>query len=404
MTVSVSRYLGPAQFGSLSYALALVSLITPIASLGLDNIVLIDLSNASDNRHQILGTTCFLKLIGGTVSAFACMVMALLFKPNSGIIHLIVGILAVGVVIRASETISLWFTYKVQAKYIIYAKTGAMLLVYMIQVAMIVYGASIEAFAWMMLCEIVLSAAGLIIMYQTCGDSDIRQWRLSADRAKSLLKRGWPLVFSSLAITIYMKIDQLMLGQIAGDEALGIYAAATRISEAVYFVPIVIVSSLTPKLIEAKQEAKLTYDQNFQQLFSLMALLGVSISTTMCLIATPLSSQLFGSAYATAGNVLALHAWSFVFVCFGVAQGVWAANENLQVMVLIRVAFGSLLNISLNLLLIPKYDAIGATIATLISYTAINYLSNAVQSSTRHVFTMQSKAFLLAQLIPSKSN
>ena len=404
MTVAISRYLGPVQFGSLSYALALVALITPVASLGLDNIVLIDLTDSSSDKHHVLGTTCCLKLIAGTIAAILCIAMVSLLKPDSEITRLIAGILAIGIVIRTAETVSLWFTYKVQAKYIIFAKTGAMILVSLIQLSMILRGASVLALVWMMLCEIVLSAVSLIILYQIYSGSDIRQWRLDTSRAKSLLKRGWPLVFSSLAITIYMKADQLMLGQMVGDEALGIYAVAARISEAIYFVPIAIVSSLTPKLIEIKREAELLYYQKFQQLFSLMALLGISVSIVTSLIATPLVIQLFSPAYAQAGAVLALHTWSFVFVCFGVAQGVWAVTENLQLMILGRVVCGGLLNIVLNLLLIPDYGAMGATIATLISYIAINYFSNAIQSPTKRIFEMQSKAFLLSQLIPSRSN
>ena len=399
MSLLLSHYLNPTQFGSLSYSIALVSLIVPVATLGLDNIVLIDLTSSPLESYKTIGTTFCLRLVAGMFSTLLCIAIVLFLRPDAKVVLIAVSILSVGIVLKATESLTLWFTYQVKAKHIVLVRNCATLIACAIQTAMIFYKAPVIAFAWAMLLETTLSAIGFMLVYQAFGNSRVSALRFDFNRAKSLLARGWPLIFYSLAVTVYMKIDQLMIGQIAGDEILGIYAVAARISEAVYCLPIAIISSLTPALIEAKEEERSLYHARFQRLFSLMVLIGISASLFISLTAVPIINYFYGAAYANAGNVLAVHIWSFVFVCLGVAQSVWVTNENLQVTFLIRALCGSLINIFLNLALIPKYGAMGATVSTLFSYVVINYLFNAIQPETRHIFKMQSKAFLLSQLV-----
>ena len=74
----------------------------------------------------------------------------------------------------------------------------------------------------------------------------LRQLGVSLKRAQILLKDSWALLLSSIAVVVYMKIDQIMLGQMVGDEAVGIYSAAVRVSEVWYFIPTTIVASVFP--------------------------------------------------------------------------------------------------------------------------------------------------------------
>ena len=56
VTVWVARYLGPAQFGSLNFAFAFVSLFGTAATLGLDGIVVREVVHHAADTHEILGT------------------------------------------------------------------------------------------------------------------------------------------------------------------------------------------------------------------------------------------------------------------------------------------------------------------------------------------------------------
>jgi PST family polysaccharide transporter len=215
---------------------------------------------------------------------------------------------------------------------------------------------------------------------------------ITFNRAKTLLKESWPLALSGIAITIYMKIDQIMLGQMVGDEAVGIYSAATRISEIWYFIPLVIVSSVYPSIIESKKQSEIFYYARLQKLFNIMFILSISVALPMTFLSSNILLILFGEPYISGGRILAIHIWTSVFVFFGVVNGKWFLTENLQKLVFLRALSGAILNIILNFILIPFYGGLGAAIATLLSAIFVNLIIDGLTHRTRVLFIMKLKS------------
>ena len=403
MTILLARYLAPDQFGLFNYALAVIALISPVARLGVDNMVLCDLVKTPSDCDIILGTTFGLRIVSATfVSALSISLLALLGLAEFQVLMMI-GILSLGVILRSFETVVFWFQSQIQSKNIVYIRNLALSLSAILQIMLVRKQAPLFAFTGVLLSEAIFLTVGLIIVYQLYGPGFSR-WRFRADRAKLLLRRGWPLILSSLAITIYMKVDQIMLGNILGGEAVGVYSAATRVSEAFYFLPTVLVSSITPVLVEVRERNTSLYHLHLQRLFSLMIAMGIAVAVIVTLTAAPLIHGLFSSDYAAAVSILVIHIWASPFVFLGVAQGPWDVNEDLQQLALARFGMGSIMNIILNLLLIPIYGPIGATVATVVSYIAINYLANFIHPKTRVISRLQSKAFIFSQLLPTRSS
>ena len=88
--------------------------------------------------------------------------------------------------------------------------------------------------------------------------------------AGALLNDSWPLILSGIVISIYMKIDQVMIKEILGASPVGQYAAAARLSEAWYFIPVVICSSVFPALVNVRKINRELYYSRLQKLFDLM--------------------------------------------------------------------------------------------------------------------------------------
>jgi PST family polysaccharide transporter len=208
-------------------------------------------------------------------------------------------------------------------------------------------------------------------------------------RAKSLVKDSWPMMLSGIAIMIYMKIDQIMLAQMIGDEAVGIYSAATRISEVWYFMPMAIVASVFPAILDAKNRNEEEYYARLQKLFDLMVIMSVAVAIPMTFLSTPIISFLFGDNYRNSGPVLAVHIWASVFVFLGVASSKWLLAENRQMLSLQRTALGAATNIALNFWWIPNFGALGAALATVISYSIAALFSDLIQKETRKMFLMK---------------
>lgn len=167
------------------------------------------------------------------------------------------------------------------------------------------------------------------------------------ERAKILLSDSWPLALSSMAIMVYMKIDQIMLGQMIGDEAVGIYSAALRFSEIWYFIPMTIVASVFPAILEAKIQNEELYYLRLQQLYNLMIMISLPIAIVMTFLSDWIVTIVFGVDYEQAGLVLAIHIWASIFVFLGVAGGQWYIAENKLVLSLQRAFVGAISNIFL---------------------------------------------------------
>ncbi|AFY57855.1 membrane protein involved in the export of O-antigen and teichoic acid [Rivularia sp. PCC 7116] len=392
--VWVARYLGAEDYGLFNYALAFVSLFTPIFTLGLDDVVVRQLVKESSDKTEILGTTFGLKLIGGIVSVLLAVGSLFLLQEQNILRIWLVIILAMTGIFRTADTIELWFQSQIQSKYTVVAKNIAYLLSTLVKVGLILIKAPLLTFAWATLAEIFMGAIGLFAIYQIKGFSPLWNWRWNFTAAKSLLKESFPLIFSGFAILIFMKIDQIMLGEMKGNNEVGIYSAAVRVSELWYFIPTAIVSSVSPSIYAAKEKSEHHYYKRIGQLLRLLTYISLAIAIPMTFLSKNIVLMMFGSGYAEASTILAVHIWASLFVFMGVATLPWFIAEGLNHISLGKTLLGAVLNVILNYLLIPKYSGLGAAIATISSQAAAAFLSNAVDKRTRKLFQVQLQSFL----------
>jgi len=392
--VWVARYLGVEQFGLLNYALALTMLFGAIAPLGLPLLVVRSLTNEPENSNAILGTTFFLQLAGAVATVMLSVGCVVLLRGSDPLIISLVAVLASAKIFKAFDSISLWFQSQVQSKYTAIAKSTTFLIVSAIKVILINTNAPLIAFAFAQAAELMIAAVGFIIVYRARGQH-LSKWRWNGTLAKRLLKESWPLILSTLTIFIYLKVDQLMLGEMAGSEAVGLYSSAARISEIWYFIPTAISSSLAPAIYTAKKSANQTlYYRKIKKLLSLLFYFSVAITLTLTFLSGKIVVLLFGNEYAAAGSILAIHTWASIFVFSGVGTSSWFVAEKLTNIAFRKNLIGAAVNVALNYFLIPIYGGIGAAIATVISYAMSSLFANALTHQTREIFKLQVKAML----------
>jgi PST family polysaccharide transporter len=393
--VWVARYLGPIHFGSLNFAIAFVALFGTATTLGLEGIVIRELVHSPENAHEILGTTFTLRIVGGFVSAVVSIAALRLIQPHDREALLLVSILSLSLIFQPFDTIDCFFQSQVRSKITVWAKNAAFLVFASIKISLIYAKAPLWTFAVAYSGEIALGAAGLTVGYRLSGGRMVA-WRPRIRRAAALLKESWPVIFSGMAIMVYMRIDMLMLKMMQGDLAVGVYSAATKVSEVWYFIPTAIVSSVSPAIMRAKDNPELLYNR-LRKLFSLMTMTACVIGSIVALSSHVIVRALYSNSYSGAAPVLAIHIWASVFVFLGVAQSPWDITENLLRLSLYRTIAGAVINVVFNLILIPRYGAVGAAIATVISYAISSVFANALSSRTRPIFFMQIRSFLPAK-------
>jgi PST family polysaccharide transporter len=241
--------------------------------------------------------------------------------------------------------------------------------------------------------EAVLAAVALATAYRATGAS-WSAWRFRLERARELLAESWPLMLSGLAIMLYIRTDQVMLTLMRGEHENGIYAAAQRLSEVLYFIPSALTVAANPALLRSHQASGAEYERRLTRLFSILVWIAIIVALPVALLSGWITRTLFGEAFRASGPVLALHVWAAPAVFLGVAQSNWFIAHGRQRGLLIRTVVGAFANILLNLFLIPRYGAMGAATATLLSQIVASILLNAMLPSTRGLFRMQCRALL----------
>ena len=396
--VKVARYLGPARYGVLNFATALVALFASIASLGVNSILVRDLVRYTSQRDELLGSAFWLKVFGGVCAYLVAQVAVFLLQPQDVVSRLFVAIVAAGLIFQATDVVDSWLQSRVESRFAVYARNIAFLFAAAIKISLILTHASLVAFAWATLAEAVVTAVGLGVVARVRLRSSWYR-RSSWEVMRKLLHESWPLLFSGVAIMIYMRIDQIMLAQLVGTQEVGIYSAALRISEIWYVIPTVIVTSVAASLTEARERSKELYQERFEQVVRNLAIIAYVVAALMFVVGPRLVVFLYGQAYAAAGPILTIHIWAAVFVFVGVAGTPWVLNEGLTRIALYRTALGALANVLLNMVLIPRFGGIGAATATTISQCISAWLSNAFfGAQSRQLFFVQSRALAFGLL------
>ena len=395
--VWVARYLGVQQFGIVNYATAFVAIFNPLATLGLDVVVVRRLVADPAQQQQILGTSFWMRFVAGWLTWAIAIIGVYVLRPDDRTMIVTVTILGAASIFQSIDTIDLWFQSQVQSKYSVLAKNAAFLATASIKVGLIVIQAPLLAFVSLILLEAILGAVGLLVVYKKQGHL-IKLWQWSRELARDLLRESLPLILSGLTIMIYMRIDQIMLGQMVGDKAVGIYSAATRISEVWYFVPMTVSSSVMPSIFKAKEIGEELYYQRIGNLNRGLVWLAIMVAIVMTFVAKPLILILFGDNYLESGTILAIHIWASVFVFTGVATSGWFIAENLTYLSLYRTLSGAIVNILLNIFLIPLYGGIGAAIATVIAQAVASLITNGINPKTRKLFRLQIRSLLPVRL------
>ena len=359
------RYLGPERFGLLSYAISVVVLFSTFASLGLDVIIVREMVKFPEERDDILGTALILKLIGGILVLTILTAMTLINGRDKPVSPLIL-IIAAGLVFQSFNVIQFFFESKVQAKNFVYAQLITTVLVATIRIILILMQAPLLMFAVTICVESLFGGGCLIAAYKYQGLS-ILKWRFAGRKALNLLRDSWSLILSGLAIAIYMRIDQIMIKHMLGNDAIGQYAAAVRLSEAWNFMPLIVCSSLFPAIITAKKRNKKLYHQRLEKLYNLMIWMAMAIALPTTFLSRWGINLLYGEKFSEAGTVLMIYIWATVFAFFGTARGKWLINENLQRLSFYYLSMGCVVNIILNFIFIQRIGIAGAAFSTIIS-------------------------------------
>lgn len=372
VSIYVARYLGPEEFGVLSYVLAIATFTIAISRLGMDAILVRELVSTPEKRLLLMGTAFWMMV----VSALGCYILvgAVIWSSAEFVsVKIYASVIAVSAIFTSCLVVDFYFQSQVKAKYSVICKSITLIFMSAVKLYLIFAQAELIWFVFAFLLDYAVLGVIFIIVASGgvgCGFLKCFSWL----DAKRMLRSAWPMVLGAVAIQVYMRIDQVMIRNMLGLHEVGIYSAAVRIYEAWAIVAAVITVSLLPAIVKLKQGDEGAYHNRLTQLFRLVIWISVLAAVAVYSVSENLMVLAFGREYRESAPVVDIIMWTAVFAAMGSVSARYFNVEKMEVKFAARTALAALLNIVLNFFLIPVYGIKGAAIATLVCTFFANYM------------------------------
>jgi len=364
--IYIARYLGPSNYGLLSYVISFVGLFSFLTSFGIDNIVSREIIKDYNKKDELIGTAFYLKLIGSIVAIICIVIFSILTTKDIFTLGLI-WLFSLNFIPQSFNILETYFQSQVLSKKVVLSQIISNFVSIILKIICISFGKGIFWLIIIYIIETTVCSSLLLFSFRHFGNH-IKKWKFNFHTTKSLLSSSWPIMISSIAVGIYMKIDQVMIKNILNNEQAGIYAVAVKLSEIWYFIPGIIASSFLPALINAKKNNKTIYESRLQRLYSTVFWLSIIIALISTIFSRQIIYLLFGNQYIEAATTLKIYVWGGIGISIGAILNQYLLIENKIKINFILTMIGAVVNIVLNYILIPFYGINGAAFATFISY------------------------------------
>lgn len=375
-----ARYLGPSNYGLISYAASLTAFAVPFMRLGLDETLVREYVTDPDREGEIAGTAMVMNLF----SAFVCMVCVILFSvaANRGepVTILVCSLYSICLIFQAMEMMQYWFHARLLSKYSSLAMLFSYMVVAVYKIYILVTRKSIYWFAVIHSVEYGFTALVLLAAYRK---QKGKKLSFSLRTARAIFTRSKYYILASLMVTVFQNTDHIMLKMMAGDAANGYYATAITCAATVGFLYAAIVDSWRPVILESHQSDKNRFEKNVICLYSVVIYMALLQSVFYAVFAKYIVFFLYGEQYRPAVPVLQILVWMLSFSYMGTVRNIWILAEEKHRFLWIINLCGVTANVLLNAVAIPLWGACGAAAASVVTQFATNFLVGFLLSPIR---------------------
>jgi len=388
--IIAARFLGPANYGILSYGVSLMAMFQAFCTLGLNDIQITNMVETPDDIGGIIGTALVMRLVSSTLSIFGIAAVAMISRPGEKLLLIVTVLQSLQLILQAFDAFRLWFQMKLLSKYTAIGSIIGNIACSAWRIVLLIQGASVEWFALTSVIQMFTNYLFVVPLF--FAKAKMRLW-VSFSIGKRLLKRSWHFILSGLTNAASAHFSKLYLGVALGDAMLGCYNAAYTIATMWLFVPLAIVDSAFPVLLQTKKNNPEAFRPRYQLM--LMAVLGIGVCAGifLCVFAPWVVNLLYGAEYAPGADVLRIIAWIGIFSNVGSARNIWIQAESKQSSVKYISLFSAVASIALSVILIPVFGLSGAAIACVASFLVSSFGATWALKNTRPFVTLYFESF-----------
>lgn len=368
------RVFPPADYGRWGLLAAVLYVTSALTRLGLDDILVRNIVREPGLGSAWLARGLTLRLFSAPVMAAATAGAVALLRNDDPVILGMAWAGAAALLLRQGEVGEAYLRATMRMRQLATARVSALLVGAAIKVGLLLAHAPVQVFAFAIVADFGLVGLFIALTCRRAG-LPLSLTTLSDKALWPLLRETLPVWGSFAAVVVYQKLDVVFVAASLTNAAVGVYSAAARISEALYYIPFVLLQTVTPMLINSRRRSRRLYHIRFRQVVQALVVVMATAALTLTIIGRPLIEYLFGEQYAAAGDILRVHAWTGVVSGLGYASTLWLISEGKTKAVLIRTSAGAVLALLLMAVLTPRFGAIGAAggvlIAQLIAVTVV---------------------------------
>ena len=367
--------LGTNSIGQLAFSKSLIGMVTPLFFLGLSAICIRELVLNPLEKHKILATAFYLRLLSCIVVFTGLSIYVSTAKIAA--IPFILLIIGFGYCLKITDVLEYYLHAKKQSKTLFISRISSLLLITGAQYWGIQEHYNVYYFAKLIAVDFLIQ--GAIYSYFLFGKNELQitKWKFSKTMAIRLLKSSYPLIISNFIILFYIGIDELFIKYYLGDTENGIFATVQFLVIALTWnIGFAIINALYPAFAEAYKSNYNLYLKRLRLTYKTMVIIGVFIGFIFTFFSEFILTTFYTKNYFTANIPLKIFGWAPLFIFIGMIYEKHLVNTNQLQKDVYRFTIGCIVNVVLCYYLIPIYQVKGAAIAVLISHfiTNIGYL------------------------------
>lgn len=365
----IARYLGPDNYGTLAYVVALVSVLGFFGSFGIESLVVRDLVQNRLEQHRIVSTYFFIRFFGAIFVPF--LALSYLISTHDDIQPLIVLVVFCSsvVVFGAIDVADCWLQAEQKARVTSVIRLFGFLISTLIKLLLIYFNASLEWFAAVIFVESAVIASlyfSILSRHKLVPSLSY----LSFFELKKLIIDGRTMALSALMVAIYSKIDVLVIGTLLSKEVLAPYAVAASMCAAWNMVGTSLVQAWAPRLSSSICISKKGYISELRKMLVSILVISIAGSALLSFFSDYIFNILLGDSYSLGISVFNILVWSSIFVFMGVATSQILVNEKIYWISLVRTFVGVAVSLSLIIPIAKNFGALGVAALVVFSSAA----------------------------------
>lgn len=396
VSIYLIRYLGPTGYGILSYGASYVLLFSALTTVGLQTIVIREISKATIKSEQIMGSAFAIMLCGGVLASIVALCGTLIAKDQNVVI-IIISFGCLANIVASLSVVNYYLMADLKSRYTSYVIIGQKIVDGILTLLLIYYKFSVIAIGSLLLIESIIVYAVLYLIYTKV--SMLSSWKFTFETAKYLLKESIPLAISGAVINLYMRLDQVMIEHFKGLSAVGIYSVGIKLSELLYILPGVLSVNIFPLMVKKYASNPNEFNIFMMKMYRVFFYASLILAFSFFIVAKPLVHLLYGPQYMASAIVFKYGVLSIIAAFIGVINHLWLQIKGLQRYAVYITLCGLVCCFFLNLILIPIYGVIGAVLVMVITQMVASVFAFLLFVDTRECFKLLVSGILFKKSI-----